>query len=307
MRAIKGCQACRTRHTKCTKQKDQSICTRCQENNQECIFDSKWRFKHVTHVDTASQGVRSRTKLLYDADQPWVSGRKIAKFVLESGDAMDIDVLEALESQNHDENADERGALGGCDKNISTAQVDNDTNFFARDSAVDHFVTNSISMQHSEDIFADQTSITLDIGSGDRPPGSQAVCPKPLLFEQGGPSTDVVNDCPENFDLGLDGSCSLENLNSGVSPTGPLASSQGFTACLSHREVLLMQHFIQKLSPWVSSAPKLYTTMKLKRGAVGCLRCDRPLRSRGPSPSNELTYAFVCSFGYSCRASSKQR
>lgn len=254
MRATRGCQACRTRHTKCIKRKDQSICTRCQEDNQECIFDSKWRFKHVAHVDTASQGVRSRTKLVYDANQPWVSGRKIAKFVLESGDAMDIDVLEAFESQNHDGNADEQGALGECDMSILATQVDNGANFSARDSAVDHFVTDPISMQHSEDIFADRASTTLDFESGDRSPKSQVVCPQPLLFEQVDPSTDAVNDSLENLHPGLNSSCSLENLNSGVSPTGTLAGSRGFTACLSQHEVLLMQYFIQKLSPWVSSA-----------------------------------------------------
>ncbi|KAH0343701.1 hypothetical protein KCU83_g8695, partial [Aureobasidium melanogenum] len=251
MRASKGCQACRTRHTKCTKKKDQSVCTRCQENNQECIFDSKWRFKHVAHVDTASQGIRSRTRLAYDADQPWVSSRKIAKFVLENGDAMDIDVLEAFDCQDNDENADER-ALIEPDMDVYETQIDNFTTSAAQDPSMNGLVNPPTNLQRTEDSFANQASTVLKPDSGDRPSTDlqDSDCPPPLLFEYGDPDTDPVNDSLENLELGPE-RCSFEDLNSGISPTRALENPVCFTACLSHREVLLMQHFIHKLSPWL--------------------------------------------------------
>lgn len=255
MRATKGCQACRTRHTKCIKKKDQSVCTRCQENNQECIFDSKWRFKHVAHVDTASQGVKSRTKLVYNADQPWVSGRRIAKFVLESGDAMDTDVLEAFDSQDDNEHAEGQRDPDQLDMDVRNSSGDNGAPSSVRGSTMNGFVDPPTVMQQIEESSANQASTALESKSGDRPArNTQAsICSPSLLFGIEDSNTELVNETLRELDLGLGSSCSFGDLNVGVSPAGALASPRCFTACLSHREVLLMQHFIHKLSPWVSS------------------------------------------------------
>ncbi|KAF2721433.1 hypothetical protein K431DRAFT_268484 [Polychaeton citri CBS 116435] len=101
MRIGKGCQSCRIRHLKCVINEGQSRCGRCAEADRECNFDGKFRFKQVSHVDTTSQGIRSRTRLTHNEDQDWVTTEQPVSFVLEDGRAGQVPDLSQSESREH--------------------------------------------------------------------------------------------------------------------------------------------------------------------------------------------------------------
>lgn len=73
---------------------------RCKEADRQCVFDSKFRFREVRHVDTASQGVRSRTHLVYEDDQLWVPTREAVGFVLEDGAGAEYGTADFIEQED---------------------------------------------------------------------------------------------------------------------------------------------------------------------------------------------------------------
>ncbi|KAF2159839.1 hypothetical protein M409DRAFT_70737 [Zasmidium cellare ATCC 36951] len=79
MRPGKGCASCRDRHLKCVTESGNTSCTRCLEAERQCTFGPKYLFRQVSHVDGPGQGVKGRQELSYGRDQVWVSTRKHCK------------------------------------------------------------------------------------------------------------------------------------------------------------------------------------------------------------------------------------
>jgi plastocyanin len=258
-RSSRGCRSCRARHTKCTREDSQSGCIRCQETKQECIFDPAWPFKPVKYVDTASQGVRTRTELVYDPDQPWVSSRNIVKFVPEDGSGHEVDAT-------------------------AIAQVQS---FTISSPLEQHTFVDSLSSAQQTPVEPEDTSLPVLTGPGP----DQAVQSLSEIVPTEEPSTyqtvingqdviqnwntteshPVLSQSPSNF-LHFPSNAGSVNASAGLpilstgnsrilgtdslanSPAVGFATSSGLTATtLSHREVRLVQHFVHRLSPWVSN------------------------------------------------------
>lgn len=259
MRASKGCKSCRTRHTKCVTKEGQSSCTRCQESKRKCIFDPIWRFRQVEHVDTASQGVRSRTDLVYDTAQPWVSTQEIVAFVSEDGIGNEGESIGAVETR-HDPANDtiqyEERVIQGQLSSFHTPNIHN-TNICPSPSVQSTYPgTNHISNQAhvADDPSPAQAHVSPINGRenwtvrNSQPP----ICPSPSTFiYQHSPAYSNVS-ATGYLAPSTRGSHLLGETEYGGSPVVNLASPSGSLALnLTYREVSLMQYFIQRLCPWV--------------------------------------------------------
>ncbi|KAM3417432.1 hypothetical protein BST61_g5678 [Cercospora zeina] len=101
MRPGKGCKSCRERHIKCVREKGSASCTRCLESDRACHFGPRYRFKQVAHVDSGVHGVRARQELHFGEEQVWVNTRKRLSFILEDGNGYEYGVPDGEDTQSN--------------------------------------------------------------------------------------------------------------------------------------------------------------------------------------------------------------
>jgi hypothetical protein len=280
------------------------VCTRCEEGQRECIFESRFRFKRVQYVDTSSQGVRSRTHLNYEDDQPWVPTRKAVRFIREDGAGAEYGTVDFIERGERDSSCDEvvlpcrprlpeAGsmhppiALAPVVVPMDTQQADLDgqshaTGGTATNSMFDTPVTSpspsfeplqappeeeqqqqqqqqqqqSEAGTHLSDIPINPSHISA-IVEDYTPPASLADPSR--RHESGHRLTWGTGE----YGLLLGGDAQ-------ESPVEMAQISANITTIeLSHREALLMQHFIQKLAPWMDCCdPVFHFGQEVPRRAV---------------------------------------
>lgn len=242
---------------------------RCKEGDRQCVFDSKFRFREVRHVDTASQGVRSRTHLVYEDDQLWVPTREAVGFVLEDGAGAEYGTADFIEQ-------DERPGQGPA------AALELDAEPTIPPPRAQSIPAEPLQSERRDASLLQSNTIAL------------VAAPSPAPAEQ---SPHVISWQPHSDRLSEAGSRLSDSARphtrasaSAEDYTSPASLSElsrrhesgrrltwgtgehGFlvrdsiqtslaghaktpassaTIDLSHREALLIQHFIQKLAPWV--------------------------------------------------------
>lgn len=246
-----------------------AVCTRCKEADRPCVFDSKFRFREVRHVDTASQGVRSRTHLVYENDQLWVPTREAVGFVLEDGAGAEYGTADFIEQDERVEGDQEarRPSIAGPSIPQRT------------DPALEH----SAPATRRDATHPEETNPAMEIEVSPRPIyQSPATVTWRPCFDQHGDTGGQLHDTarPQTRASAVtedhNSPASLSELsrrheggrrltwstgeygflvgdNIQASPAGNVVRTPGSTVTidLSHREALLVQHFIQKLAPWV--------------------------------------------------------
>lgn len=273
MPAVKGCQSCRRRHDKCVVRADQSVCDGCIHGDRQCIFDNKYRFKAVYHVDTISQGCKTRTNLVYDTDQPWVPTRRPLDIVLENGvDTLSLDTTDFL---GHDR-LDDQGPLPAA----TLSKDPKESPFAAHVSAELPPNPGAVSQPGPEDSLSfakrrpddsdaslPQGSVTTaDVYSPSRAPwldqiGRQSSHFVELAWSQTSaspltPSSSVLDQLRPDYYAGEIGALRRQDSNrytkSPHSTVDSISRKQRTERVfLSYREAFLVQHFIQKIAPWV--------------------------------------------------------
>lgn len=248
-----------------------SVCTRCKEGDRACVFDSKFRFREVRHVDTASQGVRSRTHLVYEDDQLWVPTKEAVGFVLEDGAGAEYGTADFIERSERPED--------GVDASAPQPNTGLMEPPRARSMPTEPLQADGAHQAHAAD--------TPVIPNAHISP--QVIAQSPALISSH-PHSDHLSESGSRLSDAVRpqtrGSTGIEDVTSPASlselsrrheggrrltwGTGEYGFLVGdsiqaspaqntirtpantATIDLSHREALLVQHFIQKLAPWVS-------------------------------------------------------
>lgn len=255
-----------------------SVCARCKESERTCVFDSKFRFRNVQHVDTASQGVRSRTHLVYDDNQSWVPTKKALGFILEDGAGAEYGTADFIE---RDERSDE--AVEICDSHqpetgllsppnvqivhveLQQADLGDQTNLES-----DTVLSENIIVPTSSKDTPPKTAWQLHVSGqqeleqqqteADNHLGNTAGYTTPkLAVSENYKSPASLSELSRRHESGhrltwgtgeygfLLGDSSQDDTIMEVTQTAANTTAID----LSHREALLVQHFIQKLAPWI--------------------------------------------------------
>lgn len=235
MRPGTGCQSCRARHLKCLVPDGQLICTRCAEAGRKCEFLPRYRFRQVAHVDTASQGLRSRTELRYQDDQPWVETRGEVSFVLEDGLGFEYggDEAETMDDPGH-----------GAERFSDDAATLDKVGMGADDG--------------EDDGVGDDDHPVAGLPAFEASPGTSYHNHSPATRSYLTPAS--VPELTRRYVFGVTGST--------ATPYTPLGTASGSNAAspaislptpgsmptrlkLSRREAFLVHHYTNKIAPWV--------------------------------------------------------
>lgn len=256
MRPGKGCRSCRERHVRCVVVDGQSTCTRCAESNRNCVFEPRFRFRRVSHVETASQGVRSRTTLDYEQAQEWVptqqtrkrderdlarpleSDNALVNFVLEDGSGLeyDADKLDCSRPAPDIETLD-RDIIdpGGNPLQPDTPSYPTpDLNAFR-------------TAHHQEDV--NQSSVPQQYLQGT---GFHAGLQSPASITE---LTRRHEDPGNGTFLSSNSPVAASYSPAATSPTSLPTPSALTIPRLSKREAFLLLHYIKKIAPWVCLPP----------------------------------------------------
>ena len=243
MRPGKGCKNCRERHLKCVVRDGQSSCTRCAESDRKCNFEPRFRFKRVSHVDTASAGNRSRTSLSYKDDQTWVQTQNPVSFVLEDGsgvdgDATELDVLDVEDDANDftQYSANLASQDGGPHSSEALAGATFDYGNHPRDTSDEKPWQSPYVLQRSHG-----AAFAVDLSS----PASIAELAKRHDDASYGGHSAAAPETP------FAGSGSAVTSPADSLPTPGAAGGVPPIPKPSRREAFLLQHFVEKLAPWV--------------------------------------------------------
>ena len=234
MRPGTGCRNCRERHTKCVIARGQTACTRCLETDRKCKFLPKYRIQLVSHVDTASSGVRSRTHLLFDDDQEWVK-TNVSGFVLEDGSGAEYDAVDDVDEQRvldlNGHNTDIVSATGSRElssPNVSRSTYDQST---AERTVLDERETGWGAPDHINELNYEAPSFSTPATIG----------------ELSRRYKDGIFVYPTTPTTPLAGGSSNATSPAASLPTpGALQRPQ-----LSRREAFLLHHFVHNIAPWV--------------------------------------------------------
>lgn len=248
MRPGTGCQSCRSRHLKCVVAPNSAICTRCFEAGRTCEFLPRYRFRQVSHVDTASQGLRSRTELQYQSDQPWVETANPVSFVLEDGSGTEYSAegfegMEVDEGQRVGEDRDAGGILRADDK----ATLNGAENAMEADD-IDRFQRTMSGLPEPSGWAPTEVPDIRHHSPGLRSYMTPASVPELTRRYVFGVTTGSVGT--PFTPLGQGGGSNAASPATSLPTPGSLPSRLK----LSRREAFLMHHFINKIAPWVGTA-----------------------------------------------------
>lgn len=233
-----------------------------------CVFDSKFRFKEVRHVDTASQGSRSRTHLVYENDQRWVPTREAVGFILEDGAGAEYGTADFIKP-------DERP--GAQFEMPWDAEAVSPTSFRTptvpatqpQDDGSEPVVVQGADSLPEPELLSRPPALSplnascqqqSDRHSEAESRRSDAVRPRTrssAVEDYTSPaSLSELSRRHEGgrqlmWGTGEDGFLVGESTHANPYVGDPSGSATMAATNLSHREALLIQHFIQKLAPWV--------------------------------------------------------
>jgi hypothetical protein len=276
------------------------VCTRCEEGERNCVLESKYRFRKVQYVDTSSQGVRSRTHLIYKDDQIWTPTKKAVGFILEDGAGAEYGTADFIE---RDERRDEAVVLYEPEASLvhhptAPIVVPIDSQQISVDSpSHSTFDAANVEMDLIRDTPAPQTFGMLD-SPEPRPLVESWQSPQEERRQSGAGTHSSGVTISDTFRGNTELSNTAEDYTSPASladlsrrhesgrrltwGTGeygflvagddhegaPLPTSTAPTK-LSHREAFLMQHFVQKLAPWMDCCdPAYHFAREVPRRAV---------------------------------------
>ena len=280
MRPGTGCQSCRSRHLKCVVPDSGDTCTRCSEARRKCEFLPRYRFRQVSHVDTASQGLRSRTELRYETQQPWVSTANPVSFVLEDGlgmeyaaEGFDMDMDERQIDAPPDLAADDEDTLNGAENDH-----DHEAIFDARNAET--LAEVPATWQHSAPAIGTQPS---PLNRSYMTPASVPELTRRYVFGV----TGQVESPFSPLGHGTSGNAASPATSLPTPGSGPPPLK------LSRREAFLMHHYINKIAPWVYSHSLLQQFSSADRHTDRLLRPAQSLQSRSPQTGSSQAHGTV--------------
>jgi len=264
------------------------VCTRCEEGQRDCIFESRFRFKRVLYVDTSSQGVRSRTHLVYEDDQRWVPTREAVGFILEDGAGAEYGTADFIERDERVTRPDSK------EPSIAPVVAQQPNVNGRRDSANDLPPMDTDSVVGSPQLDSPQPSQPSP--PLPRSESRQATQEQRQRSEVGTHLSDIAPN-PSHISAIVEDYTSPASLadlsrrheggrcltwgtgehgflvasDAQESPSVEMAQIPVSTATteLSHREALLMQYFAQKLAPWMDCCdPACHFAEEVPRRAV---------------------------------------
>jgi hypothetical protein len=204
------------------------------EADRKCKFLPKYRIQLVSHVDTASQGVRSRTYLLFDDDQEWVK-TNVAGFVLEDGSGAEYDAGDNVDEQRM------------TDVNGHNTHVDLPADFGDLSSPAMPRSAYGQSNVGPTVINACETEWGLPGHTGELNYEAPSFSTPATIGELSRRYEGGIFEYPTTPITPLAGSSSNATSPAGSLPT-PGAHQR---PQLSRREAFLLHHFVHKIAPWV--------------------------------------------------------
>lgn len=253
MRPGTGCSSCRLRHLKCVVPDGHSTCTRCLESGRRCEFLPRYRFRRVDHVDTASQGLRSRTELQYENDQQWVGTAGPVRFVLEDGLGLEYGATE-LEPGKYESELPDPGDGSRMRQSGPGNRADDETTLNGIEPAC-------------EDEDGDEPMAESNAGVSRSLPLEQVSstnCPSSTSAIHSYMTPASVPELTRRYVFGITGNVTTPFTPPGIGPGSDAASpatslptpgSMPVRLKLTRREAFLMQHYIDKIAPWVWHLP----------------------------------------------------
>ena len=269
MRPGKGCESCRERHLKCVITDRQSACTRCAEVGRDCNFSPRFKFRRVSHVDTASQGVRSRTTLEYEDNQTWVSTGKPIGFILEDGSGLEHDATDSYTS--HIDELGDNGALNASYE---------DQNSLSVDDVLPNAIRDGGSLQQSNTIQQEERGWL----ANQTPRSDIRTARQEVDVSSPASIVDLTRRYEDNPNLsqGFTSGAQLATGNSpALSPATSLLTPGGLPSLnLSRREAFLVHHFVHKIAPWVGDNVSFGSGLTHRRLTRVISHVTSPLRYR---------------------------
>ncbi|KAF2208648.1 hypothetical protein CERZMDRAFT_48636 [Cercospora zeae-maydis SCOH1-5] len=240
MRPGKGCESCRERHIKCVRDKGSESCTRCLESDRACNFGPKYRFKQVAHVDSGVNGVRARQELNFGEEQVWVNTRKrceLCQVLCVYARLRLYTVSFILE----DGNGLEYGVPEGNDTQITTTTT---------------YMPSPADFPTHHGSRTPRSTTAAVYASDYSSPSSIAELQRRHEDGPGVTSTPTIAAFP------------VGNA-SGASPISLATPGTVTQPSLSRREAYLVQHFINKIGPWIDVCDaQMHFTHELPRQAM---------------------------------------
>ncbi|KAF7194924.1 Transcription activator AMTR1 [Pseudocercospora fuligena] len=277
MRPGKGCESCRERHLKCVTEAGSKTCTRCLEADRECLFGPKFRFKQVAYVDAGSNGGRKQ-ELTYEKNQVWVNTRKHFSFILEDGSGLEYGIPEDYSVQAKPANEPpQTNPSVVVDLSRRSAPI----NGMLAGEQSPQALTDSLWRPQrlpsvSESICKPFTSV--DTPRSADAPGSSTGTPHPQIAITAPPDFASPASIDELTRRHEDNAYPVSTPSSVPFPVG---STDGKSPAslptpgsipkpnLSRREAYLVQHFINKIGPWMDVCDlSCHMTHELPRRAM---------------------------------------
>lgn len=284
---------------------------RCKEADRQCVFDSKFRFREVRHVDTASQGVRSRTHLVYEDDQLWVPTREAVGFVLEDGAGAEYGTADFIEQDERPgqslavplELDSERLVPPPRAQSVPVEPLQHEThdlrriesNLPAPETAPSPAPATQSPAVISWNQHSDRHS---EAGSRFSDPTRPRTRASAAVDDYTSPAS--LSELSRRHESGRQltwatgehGFLAGDSIH--ASPVGKVRTPMSTaTLDLSHREALLIQHFIQKLAPWVGACHAIISKSATSRLTAQVDCCDCTCRFAQEVPKRAVRIPMV--------------
>lgn len=244
------------------------------------------------YVDTASQGVRSRTNLVYEDDQSWVPTKRALDFILEDGAGAEYGTTDFIE---RDERRDE--AVEICDPHqleetclvdtprapvmaMESSQANIDVqSFTTEDTSTLNSNVFSKSPESSPPITSSHAPLAQHTNSRSRDATRNPAHISAIVEDYISPNS--LSDLSRRHDSGRhliwgtgeNGFLTADSIRHNFATETLTLANKGAInpepSNLTHREAVLMQHFTQKLAPWMDCCdPVCHFAQEVPKRAV---------------------------------------
>ena len=225
MRHRKSCNNCRQLHLKCVVEASGTVCQRCLESRWNCHFVSKFRFKQVLSVDSGTHG---QGDLTHDDGQVWVPSTRPVQFVTDQVAGFDADQSPA---------ADSTSELRSTSETYHEVGLDSSTSPTATHAAHIRPAQWQSSVQGWEPQQSSvRTSLIPDIAS---PASISELTRRHESTFATSPAWTNPSPAAEPATV--------------VSPGLSVQRAPPAIHELSHWEALLVQHYVEKITPWIDA------------------------------------------------------